>query len=180
MRTRRCDVARRCETGQQNDRVAIGQGSLRDRQRVHVIKRRGNQRPFKRPAIGTASHLHDPEMALMLEYHAFRPTAGTRCVQEHCRRVRIRYDSLEWSPIEQRRKIVIERKRRQIYRTERMVCFVAQHQLRITIAEDRCNSSCRQLPVYRHSDESSPHDTEKGGEELRAIGGQDRYTLALS
>ena len=38
--------------------------------------------------------------------------------------------------------------------------------------------TCRQLPVYRHRDESSPHAAEKSGEELRAIGGQDRYTLA--
>src|SRR5207248_6338075 len=65
MRTRRCDVARRCETRQQNDRVAVGDGSLRNRQRVHVIKRGCNERPFRRPTFGAAPHLYDPEMALM-------------------------------------------------------------------------------------------------------------------
>ena len=98
----------------------------------------------------------------MRQDHAFRPAAGARGVQEHRRRVRIQNHCLRWSGVEQHGKIIIEHQDRQIQRTKRTACLVAQHQLRITIAEDRCNSTCRQLPVYRHRDESSPDAAEKG------------------
>ena len=48
MGARRADVGRRGEAGQQDNRVALGQRGLANRQRVHVVERRRDERPLGR------------------------------------------------------------------------------------------------------------------------------------
>ena len=78
----RFDIGARGELRQQHDGGMGGAGEHRERQRIHVIERRGDQIAVA-VEIRRQPRLHHPDVALVREHDALRRSGRARRVQEH-------------------------------------------------------------------------------------------------
>ena len=108
----RLDISARGELRQQHDGGMRGAGELRQRQRVHVIERRGDQIALALEP-GREPRLHHPDVALMRQHDALRPAGRSGGVEKHRRLARLRRHRFERAGIEKRVECAAERDARQ-------------------------------------------------------------------
>ena len=152
-------------------------GELCQRQRVHMVERRGDQiamavEPRREP------RLDDPDVALVREHDALRRAGRAGSVEEHRRLVLRRNHGVERAGIEEG----VERRAecyagdfgRAVGRARR----IAEHELRPCIADDEMNRLAREFEIYRHRDEARAHDAVISRDIFGAVGGEHRDPVA--
>ena len=77
-----------------------GAGELAQRQRIHVIERRGDEIAVTVEA-GRKARLHDPDVRLVGEHDPFRGPGRARSIEEHCGLARARQHRLERARVEE-------------------------------------------------------------------------------
>ncbi len=96
----RLDIGACGKLRQQHDGGVRRTSELGERQRVHVIERRGDQITVA-VEPGGEPRLHDPDVALMREHNALRRSGRAGGVEEHRRLVGRRNDRVERAGIEE-------------------------------------------------------------------------------
>ena len=140
---------------------------LRERERVHVIERCGDQIAVARE-IGAQPRLHHPEMALMRQHDALGHARRAGRVEKHRGFARARNDCRErtFDPQNPR----TPRRTRRSGRSSRTIgaAFgIAEHELRAGIPDDEIDRLARELEIDRHGDKSRTHDAEHRRRDIR-------------
>jgi hypothetical protein len=177
----RLDIGARRELRQQHDGGVRGAGELGERQRIHMVERRGDQIAVA-VEPGREPRLHHPEVALVRKHDALRRSSRPRGIEEHRRLTRRRDDRVERSLVQERIKAVgtlgAERDDRQIARTILAALRIAKHELGAGILDDEVDGLLREFEIHRHGDEARTHDAVVGREIFGAIGRKDRDPVA--
>ncbi len=162
---------------QQHDGGVRRAGELGQRQRVHVVERRGDQIAMAIEAR-RQPRLDDPDMALVREHDALRRAGRSGGVEEHRRLVFRRGHGVERTGIEKCIERRAECHARNIGGAIRRARRVAEYELRAGIADDEMNGVAREFEIHRHRDEAGAHDAVIGGDIFGAVGGEQRDPVA--
>ncbi len=173
----RRDVGRRRKLRLQHDGRVPCAGELRQRQRVHVIERRGDEQAVALQVRSVQPRLHHPDVALVREHDALRRPGRSRRIEEQGRLIWLRNHRLERTGIDEAVKTlafagIIERDRGKIARAGAAPRGVAEHEPGAGVAQDEFDRGRREPVIDRHRDEARPHDAETGSDEFGAIGGE--------
>ncbi len=173
----RLDVGARGELRQQHDGGVRRAREQRQRQRVHVIERRGDEIAVA-VEPGREARLNHPDVARVREHDALRRAGRAGGVEEHRRLVRRGDDRVERAGIEEGVECGAERHAGNVRRTIRRARTVAEHELGTGIADDEVDRLPRELEVHRHRDEAGAHDAVIRRKIFGAVGGQDGDAVA--
>ena len=173
----RLDISARVELRQQHDRGVRSAGKLGERQRIHVVERRGDEIAVAVEPVGEP-RLDHPDVALVRQHDALRCAGRSGRIEKHRRFVRRRIDRGERSWIEQGVEIGAERDAWDIRRTLLRTLRVAEDEPGIGVAQDEMDGRARKLEIRRHRDQAGAHDAVIGRKIFGAIGGQYRDAIA--
>ena len=132
--TDRLDVSAGGKLRQQHDGGVRRAGELGQRQRVHVVERRGDQIALTLERR-REPRLHHPDVALMRQHDALRCAGRSGSVENHRRLTRLRHDCFERAGIEKRVERAAECHVWNIRRAVRGARRVAEHQPRAGIVQ---------------------------------------------
>ena len=167
----RLDIGARRELRQQHDGGVRGAGELGQRQRVHVIERRGDQIAVAGRARARAA---PPPPRCGSGARARRPWAcrsSPRCRGTSPARLGAGTIASNGPSSRNASKLsapsapntTAGRSPGQSLRR----CAIAEHQLGAGILDDEMDGLLRKLEVHRHRDEAGAHDAEIGGDDIR-------------
>ncbi len=177
----RLDIGARGKLRQQHDGGMRRARELGERERVHVIERRGDQIAVA-VEPGREPRLHHPDVALVREHDAFWRTGRARRIEEHRGLARCRNDGIErpmvQEGVEAFGSAAAEADDREALRAIGPSREIAEQQLGAGVLQDEMDGLARKLEVDRDGNKSRAHDAVVGGEILGAIGGEDRDAVA--
>ena len=150
----RLDIGARGKLRQQHDGGMRRAGELGERQRVHVIERRGDQIAVAIEPVGEP-RLDHPDVALMRQHDALRRPGRSGGVEEHRRFVGRRHDRHRTGRDRGMRRTCAPKVTQAMSGGQSAArAAIAEHEFRAGIANDEMDGLARKFEVHRHRDEA--------------------------
>ncbi len=153
---------------------------MRQRKRVHVVKRCGDQHMLVFDALRTKPHLNHPALGIMREHDTFRPARRPRRIEKRRGFALLRLNSLKRSGFDEGAELlrIVELYRVHVTGNNGTTLGIAEHQTRPTILDYVLNEMARQAEIDRDGHQASAHDSKMNRQIVGVIRGKNGNAIA--